>query len=90
MLGVAEVEATVSDTADVEATTVALLALVAAPTTTAAAAAANVVVVVVKNEEEELAVELLLSPFVDRAVPSSLFVHFVGVSKLLVFVRQVL
>lgn len=58
------------------------------------AAAEEVVVVVVEEYEDELAAtavaELVPSPFADRAAASLSIVLFVGRSKLLVFVRQVL
>lgn len=59
-----------------------------------AAAAEEVVVVVVEEYEDELAAtavaELVPSPFAVRAAASLSIVLFVGRSKLLVFVRQVL
>lgn len=69
-------------------------AAAAAAWTPFTAAAEEVVVVVVEEYEDELAAtavaELVPSPFADRAAASLSIVLFVGRSKLLVFVRQVL
>lgn len=81
--------------ADVDATASPLGKLVAADEAAAAetpfTAAKEVVVVVVEEYDDELAVAALVpSPFAVRAAASLSIVLFVGRSKLLVFVRQVL
>lgn len=88
--------------ADVDATAVSPLGKLFPGTITDAAGAAwipftaaeEVVVVVVEEYEDELAAapvaELVPSPFAVRAAASLSIVLFVGRSKLLVFVRQVL
>lgn len=103
-LEVLELEAEfVSDSpADVDATAASPLGKLFPGTITGATAAAaaawtpftaaeEVVVVVVEEYEDELAVAALVpSPFAVRAAASLSIVLFVGRSKLLVFVRQVL